>query len=252
MLPRRAECSFLSRSEGGVFRWSTGPRASARAPPLQPVPREQRAAAARRFNSDTHCLHPWEAGAEATEGYGPTASVLRPREGEMPSNPCCSPPFVPRRLLLFVPGAAPGAGGREPRGRGRGDWLACWRQGRKEVKTKQTKNHPPTLGRAAPAQAPVPWAGGNPSQGSKRRSASPLSPAAARPTCAACRRQEPGGAGLSPAGVGGAGQSPAGPGRAPRGGQGARNSVGWGRQGPASRGGGMFSALLHSSGASSL
>lgn len=147
MLPRRAECSYgmealPSRGEGGIFRWPTGPRASARAPPLQPVPREQGAAVARRFHMGHALPSPWEAGAEATEGHGPTASVLRLREDEMPSNSYCSPPFLPAGCSSSCPGlpreqaaeSCPPALGAAGAGTG---WPAGGRGGRRSKPNKR-------------------------------------------------------------------------------------------------------------------
>lgn len=155
---------------------------------------------------DTHCLHPWGAGAQAAAGHGPPASVPHPGEGEVLPNPSRSPPFQSRRVLLLVPGACPGTGGgalpARPRGRRCGAGTACGGQRGKVVKTEQTKNHPQPWGAQLPQRRLFPGPGGNPSQGAKRRSASPPSPDAARPLRAASRRREPGGEGLSPGGAG--------------------------------------------------
>lgn len=146
LLPRRAECShglaaLWAGAGAGVSRWPTGPRAPARAPPLQPVPRVGAELLRHRVSTGyTHCLHPWEAGAQAAGGHGQAASVRHPGEGEVPPNPSRSPPFQPRRLLLTAPGARPSSDRR------RKERTAWGRQRRRKVKAEQTKNHPQPRG----------------------------------------------------------------------------------------------------------
>lgn len=164
---------------------------------------------------DTHCLHPWEAGAQAAGGHGQTASVPPPRRGgsapeSFPLATVSTPQAAPFRAggsgLARGQAAArcPSALGAAGAGTGR----PCGRPRGKKVKNKQTKNHPQPRGAQLRQKSPFPGQGGTRVKGAKRRSASPPSPAAAPPPCAASRRREPGGAGLSPGGRGREGAEP--------------------------------------------
>lgn len=108
----------------------------------------------------THCLHPWEAGAQAAEGHGPLAPVPHPREAEVPSNPSRSPLFQAPQAALLRGRGSPGdrrqrvtrlLSGPPVRGQ---DGL---RETTEEENQNQTnEKSPPTSGSAAPAKAPVP------------------------------------------------------------------------------------------------
>lgn len=117
MLPRRAECShgleaLRSGAGGGFSRWPTGPRAPSRAPSLQGAESCCRTAFPRGTRT---------AFTRGKRGHRPPGDTDRlplsphPGEGELPPNPSRSPPFQPRRLLLFVPGARGSPGARRQR-----------------------------------------------------------------------------------------------------------------------------------------
>lgn len=97
----------------------------------------------------THCLHPWEAGAQAARDTDRLPLSRTPGRLKCPRIRPARHYFKPRRLLC-VAGARPVTGGSAlpalSRGRRCGDRTACGRQRRKKIKTKQTKNHPQPRG----------------------------------------------------------------------------------------------------------